>query len=124
MKPYSTIVLTILLGASSMAMAAGGSMSMDHMNKMQTHMQEMRQEMTTIRQIKDPKERHARMKKHLQGMSSMMKEMHNNHPMMSGDDQQAHMQMLEKRLDLLQEMMTQVVEVQSESFPKELEPTD
>ena len=116
MKLYTSIALAALLGVSSIASVTAGPMSMDHMNKMHTHMQEMNQEMTTIRQIKDPKERRARMQKHLQGMSAMMKDMHKNQPMMSGDDQQAHIQMLEKRVDLLQEMMTQVVEVQTETF--------
>jgi len=110
--------MAVLLGASSIAMASGGTMSMDqmnkmdHMGKMQTHLQEMRMEMTSIRLIKDPRERRLQMQKHLLGMTSMMNAMHNIYPKMSEMDQQVHMQMLEKRLDLLQEMIMQVVEVQ------------
>ncbi len=125
MKVVTATILSAALVSSTAVFAGNGHMSsMDHMNQMQTHMQQMKMEMAKIQQLKDSKARHARMQKHLENMSSMMKTMHEKNPKMSGEDVGMHMKMLEKRLDLLQDMMTQVVEVQTVTFPAILEPTD
>jgi len=134
MKPYYMILSAALLGAGTVATAAdkeagmsmhsGGSMSMSHMEQMEAHMQEMQKEMAEIKQIKDPAERRGRMQKHLQEMTAMMHKLNEDHPSMSGQEQQLHLKMLESRLDLLQGMLTQVVEVQASTFPRGMEPTD
>ena len=130
MKPYALITLAALLGVGTVAMAAGeeSGMSMHsgeampaemHMRQMETHMKAMQTELDAISKIKNPAERRARLQKHLQGMTDMMHQMNEARPMMTAKEQQAHLKMIEKRLDLLQLMLTQVVETQS-AFPEEL----
>ncbi|MEA3411911.1 MAG: hypothetical protein U9R74_10265 [Pseudomonadota bacterium] len=70
-------------------------------------MEGMQKKMAEIKQIKGPAERHERMQKHLQEMTTMMHKMNEEHPSMSGQEQQLHLKMLESRLDLLQGMLTQ-----------------
>ncbi len=113
LKPFATIVM--LLAFSPWAMAAGMS-GMAHMEQMETHLKKMDAEMQAINRIMDPKEKRARMQQHLKEMTRMMHNMNENMPTMSSQEQGLHMQMLEKRLDLLQQMMTQVVDAQAASF--------
>jgi hypothetical protein len=56
-------------------------------------------------------------------MTNMMHQMNEARPTMTANEQQAHSKMLEKRLDLLQQMLTQVVEIQAR-IPAELRPRD
>lgn len=83
---------------------------MQHMEKMDAHMATMKKEMAEIRTIKDPMERKRKMRAHMKEMSGMMTTMHASHPNMSGADQQTHIRLLEKRVDLLEESVNQVFE--------------
>ena len=86
---------------------------MGHMKQMDAHMNTMKKEMAEIRAIKDPIERKRRMGAHMKDMSAMMAKMHANHPDMSGADQQTHIKLLEKRVDILEESLNQVFEHES-----------
>lgn len=134
MKTYTLVTLVALLGAGTMAMAAGeesgmamhsaGALSAEtHMAQMETHLKQMKLEMDAISKIKDPVERRARYKEHMKEMTNMMHQMNEARPTMTAKEQQAHSKMLEKRLDLLQQMLTQVVEIQAK-IPAELRPQD
>jgi hypothetical protein len=132
MKTYTVVTLAALLGAGTMAMAASeetgtamhstGAMSAEaHIAQMEAHLKQMQAELDAISKIKDPAERRARYKKHLQNMTNMMDQMNEARPTMTAKEQQLHSKMLEKRLDLLQLILTQVVKMQAK-FPKELRP--
>lgn len=110
----STTGAFLVADASNHSHGKGMSSSqMGHMKQMDAHMETMKKEMAEIRAIKDPMERKRRMGAHMKNMSAMMAKMHANHPDMSGAHQQAHIELLEKRVDILEESLNQVFEHES-----------
>ena len=128
MKAYTLLAAVLLVLASPLSFSAeGGRMTHHpdmkgrpadmaemsaHMDQMQTHMKEMRIEMAEIAQIKDPDKRKARLQKHMQEMAKMMKGMHDLTPMMTQEETKAHLAMVERRVDLLQELLDQLLKSQ------------
>jgi hypothetical protein len=100
MKTYTLIPLAALLGAGTLTMAASeesgtamhatGAMSAEaHIAQMETHLNAMKSEMDAISQVKDPVERRARYKKHLQEMTNMMHQMNEARPTMTATEKLA-----------------------------------
>jgi hypothetical protein len=108
------------------------------MPRMQENMKEMQLQMEKIQATSDPKERQKLMQEHMQSMQENMKEMHGmgGSMMMSGDQRggvakddhkdmakggmMKHHDMMEKRMDMMQMMMEQMVQHQKaqETTPK------
>ena len=105
------------------------SMEMDkHMSQMQENMKKMQQQMEKLRATTDPKERQKLMQAHMQTMQENMKTMRGmggpmmmgsaqpggmamdgNKKMAAGDMMQHHAKM-EKRMDMMQMMMEQMMQ--------------
>ena len=106
------------------------SMDMDkHMSQMQQNMKTMHVQMEKLRTTTDPNERQKLMQEHMQSMQENMKTMRNmGGPMMMGSGQSGgtmamgrqkdmaggemiqHQAMMEKRMDMMQMMMEQMVQ--------------
>lgn len=122
MKAYTLLALVPLALGSPLTTAIGGQHHMQskpsmgaaqmHIDQMESHMKEMSKDMAEIRQIKDPDQRKARLQKHMQGMAKMMQEMHKMRPEMSPSETAVHLQMVEKRVDLLQDLFNQMLQSQ------------
>ncbi|MEN8132498.1 MAG: hypothetical protein ABFS45_20420 [Pseudomonadota bacterium] len=123
MKVYTLLALVPLALSSPLTSAAEGpkhhmqpqssmEMSQMHIDKMEAHMKDMKKEMAEIRQLKDPDQKKARLQKHMQDMAKMMQEMHKMRPEMSPSETAAHLQMVEKRVDLLQDLFNQMLQSQ------------
>ncbi|WP_395400977.1 hypothetical protein ACHMW6_25385 [Pseudoduganella sp. UC29_106] len=100
------------------------------MNKqMQENMKEMQHQMEKFQATTDPKERQKLMQEHMQSMQESMKEMHGmggsmmssdqhggvtkgDHKNMAKGDMMKHHDMMEKRMDMMQMMMEQMVQHQ------------
>jgi protein subunit release factor A len=120
MKPYTLLTIAALALSSPLALAAGdggghpghkkssygSSEAQHHIDQMQAHMQEMRKKMAEIRQIKDSDERKTRLRNHLRDMAKMMQEMRKPRPQTEAS---VHLQMVEKRVDLLQDLVNQML---------------
>ena len=87
-------------------------MSQAHIDQMEAHMKDMKKEMAEIRQIKDPDKRKTRLQKHMQDMAKMMHEMHEMRPKMSSSETAVHLRMIEKRVDLLQDLFNLMLQSQ------------
>jgi hypothetical protein len=105
------------------------SMEMDKpMPPMQENMKKMQQQMEKIQATTDPKERQALMQEHMQAMQECMKTMRgmsdpmmkdggehdgmakSGHKKMTGDNMMRHHAMMEKRMDMMQMMMEQMLQ--------------
>ncbi len=106
------------------------SMDMDkHMSQMQQNMKTMQVQMEKLRTTTDPNERQKLMQEHMQSMQESMKTMRNmGGPMMMGSGQSGsmmamgrqkdmaggemmqHQAMMEKRMDVMQMMMEQMLQ--------------
>ena len=108
------------------------AMAMDkdkHMSEMQEKMKAMQAQMDTIRTVTDPAVRQRLMQEHMQAMQENMKAMHGmGSPMMKsggdhagmkmdgkkdgmkGGDMMKHHAMMEKRMDMMQMMMEQMMQ--------------
>jgi hypothetical protein len=105
------------------------SMEMDkHMSQMQENMKTMQQQMEKIRATTDPTERQKLMQEHMQAMQECMKTMRGmggpmamgsgqpggtakgGHKHMAGGDMMQHHEMMEKRMDMMQMMMEQMMQ--------------
>ena len=136
----SILLAAILSAALSVPIAsaqetstpAKPAMSMEmnkQMPQMQENMKKMQQQMEKIRATSDPKERQKLMQEHMQAMQENMKTMHGmGGPMMMGGDQRGgkmmadkkggmaegdmmkRHEMMEKRMDMMQMMMEQMVQ--------------
>ena len=124
MKTYPLVALLVLALTSSLALGGGppgkypgvnhssiAEMSA-HLDQMQAHLKDMRQEMAEISQIKEPNERIRRLQKHLQGMAKLMQDMHDMRPMMSPTELTTHVELVERRMDVLQDLMDQILKSQ------------
>jgi hypothetical protein len=136
MKAYTLLAAVLLAFINPLAFSAeGGGMTHHpdmkggasmaemsaHMDQMQSHLKAMRKEMAEIAQIKDPDEREARLRKHLQEMAKMMKGMRDLTPVMTPAETKAHLAMVERRVDLLQELVDQILQrdvIAEGTFPK------
>jgi phage shock protein A len=123
MKAYTLLVLVPLALSSPLILAAeepkhhmqsqsSMGMSQTHIDQMEAHMKDMKKEMAEIRQIKDTNKRKARLQKHMQSMANMMQEMHKMRPEMSSSETTVHLQMIEKRVDLLQDFFNLMLQSQ------------
>ncbi|MEN8132500.1 MAG: hypothetical protein ABFS45_20430 [Pseudomonadota bacterium] len=123
MKSYTLLTLAALALSSPLVLAAGDvgghpghqkfsfsiAEAQSHIDQMQAHMQEMRKEMAAIHQLKDSDERETRLRKHLNDMAKMMQEMRKMRPQMSPKESAVHLQMVEQRVDLLQDLVDQML---------------
>ena len=117
MKTYPLLAILVLALTSPLALGEGppgkfpgvthpGMAEVrEHLDQMQAHMKTMRQEMAEISQIKAPEERMKRLQTHLQGMAKMMQDMHDIRPMMSSTELTSHVKLVEKRMDVLQDLV-------------------
>ena len=123
------VALTIAALAAPTAFAqdtrpapAKPTMGMDkdqHAAPMQEKMKEMQGQMDKIRQTTDPKERQKLMQEHMQAMQATMQMMRGmggsmmmsgkKHGMTDGDMMNRH-EMTEKRMDMMQMMMEQMIQ--------------
>ena len=126
----SILLAAILSAALSVPIAsaqetstpAKPAMSMEmnkQMPQMQENMKKMQQQMEKIRATSDPKERQKLMQEHMQSMQENMKAMHGmGGPMMMADkkggmtegDMMKRHEMMEKRVDMMQMMMEQMMQ--------------
>jgi hypothetical protein len=130
---FATIVVAALMAPGLYAQdtkptpskpAMDMNMDMDkHMPQMQEKMKAMQAQMDNIRKTSDPKERQKLMQAHMQAMQENMKMMHgmrSGQPggMMMGarkdgmkeGDMMKHHEMMEKRMDMMQVMMDQMMQ--------------
>lgn len=126
MKAHTFLAIALLALTSPTIFAAGeregqpfhravsedSSEARMHVEQMETHMKEMRKEMAEIYQIKDSDERKTRLREHLADMAKMMQEMRKMRPHMSPPETAAHLQMVDNRLDLLQDLVDQMLKSQ------------
>ena len=140
---FTTIVVCALsapiASAQEKSAPAKPAMGMDkQMPQMQENMKKMQQQMEKFQATTDPKERQKLMQEHMQTMQENMKAMHGmGGPMMMGGDRHGgmamgahkgmadgdmmkHHDMMEKRMDMMQMMMEQMVQHQKaqETTPK------
>ena len=135
----SILVAAIIAGALSAPIASAqdkhvhpkpaASMDMDkHMSQMQEKMKAMQEQMEKLQATSDPQERQKLMQEHMQAMQDSMKAMHSmGGPMMMGNgqpggmakdghkhkaggDMTQHHAMMEKRMDMMQMMMEQMMQ--------------
>lgn len=123
MKAYTLLALLPLALGSPLTSAAEDpqhhmksdpsmGMAQTHIDQMEAHMKEMSKEMDEIHKIKDPYKRKTALQKHMQDMAQMMQKMHEMRPQMSPSETAAHLQMVEKRVDLLQDLVNQMLKRQ------------
>jgi hypothetical protein len=105
------------MGPSSGTMMQGGSMGMMDMHGLQDRLKSMQQLMDRLEKTNDPANRRALMREHMEQMQKLMGDMHGmmGPGMMGGnmstDDRQKFMG---QRLDIMQQMMEQMLEQQSQ----------
>lgn len=104
-------------GMMSEGMKGGGMMDMEGMRG---HMEEMQRLMDRMHGTRDPKERHALMRKHRELMHQAMQSMRHmrweGQECPSGEREECLMrrqQMMQQRMDMMQEMMNQMMQHQS-----------
>ena len=142
----SILVAAIIAGALAAPIASAqdkhvhpkqaASMEADkHMSQMQEKMKAMQQQMEKLQATTDPQERQKLMQEHMQAMQENMKAMHSmGGPMMmaagkpgamakdghkhkAGGDMMQHHAMMEKRMDMMQMMMEQMMQHDSAMAP-------
>ena len=125
---------TPIVSAQDKSAPAKPAMGMDmdkHMSQMQENMKKMQQQMEKLRATTDPKERQKLMQEHMQTMQENMKAMRSmggpmmmgsgqrggtagmakgGHKDMAGGDTMKHHEMMEKRMDMMQMMMEQMMQ--------------
>jgi len=111
-----------IVSAQEKTAPAGPAMNMDmdkSMSQMQEKMKAMQAQMETIHKTTDPKERQKLMQAHMLAMQENMKAMHGMGGPMMMDDQKGGMKdgdmmkrhaMMEKRMDMMQMMMEQMMQ--------------
>lgn len=109
-----TLVLSAALVLTPAFASAGQPMNMDQMH---AHMKSMEAEMAQIRAIKDPAERKAAMKKHMEQMMGMMQGMQGvEHGKMMAGSVSQDVAYLNDRVDLLEAMVNQMVQSRAASY--------
>lgn len=123
MKAYTLLALVPLTLSSSQTAAAqelkqniqsqpSMGPAQEHIDQMEVYMKEMSKDMAEIRLLLDPYERKVRLQRHMQSMAKMMREMHRIRPKMSPSETAAHLRMVEKRVDMLQYLIDQILQSQ------------
>ena len=100
-------------------MQGGMMMDQEHMMEMHEHMQEMQKIMADIKQESDPNKHHTLMQKHMESMLQGMGMMKGKYEMkdqidMSSMPMKGRMGMMEKRMNMMQMMMDQMMQHKAE----------